>query len=55
LAEKLDNLAKVLKLSPYTAKGKFKGKLKPISHAEIQPVLIICPNSIECEDMACEP
>jgi len=37
LAEKLDNLAKVLKLHPYTAKGKFKGKLKPISHAEIQP------------------
>jgi hypothetical protein len=55
LAEKLDKLATLLELYPYTSKGKFKRKVKVVSHAEIQPALIICPDSIVCEDMACKP
>jgi hypothetical protein len=55
LSFKLDNLAKVLKLYPYDKNGKFKGKLKPISLKEIQPVQVICPDSVICETMSCEP
>jgi hypothetical protein len=55
LGKKLDGLAKLLGLYPYSAKGKFQGKLKPVSHVEIQPLHIICPDSVECEDMSCKP
>ena len=55
LGIKLDELAKTLNLTPYNRHGKFTGKLKPVSHKEIQPVLMICPNSINCEDLKCEP
>ena len=37
MGEKLDGLAKTLKLYPYDNHGKFQGRLKPISHASIQP------------------
>src|SRR5271169_2590347 len=55
VGEKLDQFSKRLNLYPDNSKGKFQGKLKPISHAQIQPVLVICPNSIECEEMSCDP
>ena len=44
---KLDKFSKHLNLYPYNSKGKFQGKLKTISHAQIQPILVICPASIE--------
>lgn len=56
LAEKLDSFAKILKLTLYSKDGHYTGQLKPISHKEIQPVLVICPNSIVCEDVnSCKP
>ena len=55
IATKLDALAKLLDLTPYKGGRKHNnGKLQPISHQEIQPVLAICPNSVNCEDMDCE-
>ncbi|TFK36079.1 hypothetical protein BDQ12DRAFT_699783 [Crucibulum laeve] len=54
LGIKLDNLAKALNLYPYK-NGKYKGKLKPVSHVAIKPVLVICPDSAECEEMSCKP
>ena len=55
VGRKLDQFSKHLNLYPYNSKGKFQGKLKTISHAQIQPVLVICPDSIECEDISCDP
>jgi hypothetical protein len=55
LAVKLDEFAKTLNLTPYNRHGKFTGKLKPVSHKEIQPILTICPGSVNCEDLKCEP
>ena len=55
LGEKLDKLSKLLKLYPYNTKGKFQNKLMPVSHTEIQPAIVICPDSFVCEDMACKP
>ena len=52
IAIKLDAFAKLLDLTPYKGGCKCNnGKLKPISHQEIQPVLAICPNSVNtCSD-----
>jgi hypothetical protein len=55
VGRKLDQFSKHLDLYPYNSRGKFQGKLKTISHAQIQPVLVICPDSIECEDISCDP
>ena len=55
LGNKLDSLAKLLNLYPYNKRGKFRGKLMPVSHSEIQPVLVICPDSVVCQSMNCEP
>ncbi|KAF8801340.1 hypothetical protein BYT27DRAFT_7115305 [Phlegmacium glaucopus] len=55
LGGKLDLFAKNLNLYPYNSKGKFQGKLKTVSHSQIQPALVICPDSIECEQMTCKP
>jgi CxC5 like cysteine cluster associated with KDZ transposases/CxC6 like cysteine cluster associated with KDZ transposases len=55
VAMKLDQLAKILDLHPYNNAGKFTGKLKPISHKDIQPVHVICPDAVTCETMACKP
>lgn len=52
LATKLDDLAKSLPF-PY-ADNKFQGNLMPISHKEIEPVLVICPISVVCEDIRCQ-
>ena len=55
LGKKLDGLAKLLNLFPYNKKGKFEGKLKPVSHDEIKPVFMICPNTIVCQSLKCNP
>src|ERR1700678_2696230 len=55
IGEKLDGLAKALKLYPYDNHGQFQGKLKPISHASIQPAQVICPNAVVCETITCNP
>jgi hypothetical protein len=55
IAEKLDGLAKLLKLHPYNKCGQFQGKLKPISHASIQAAQVICPNAVVCETSTCNP
>lgn len=52
---KLSALAKLLKLHPYDENGKFTGKIKSVSHAEISPVHVICPDSNVCETMSCKP
>ena len=52
---KLNGLAKNLNLHPYNKKGKFVGKLKPISDENIEPILIICPISMECMTGTCQP
>jgi hypothetical protein len=54
LGLKLDSLAKVLGLHPYDSTEQFRGKLRPISHKSIQPALIICPNAMECQTLACK-
>ena len=51
---KLDGLSKVLNLHPYSREGCFLGKLKPVSHLAIQPVIIICPSSMECKTTSCQ-
>ena len=55
LGKKLDSLAKLLGLFPYNKKGKFKGKLQPVSQSEIQPVLMICPDTAVCQSSDCNP
>jgi len=52
LTIKLDELAIALNLIPKAKKAP-KTKLLPISQREIQPVLVICPRSVVCEDMTC--
>jgi len=54
LSVKLDELAIALHLIP-KAKKVPKTKLLPISQKEIEPVLVICPRSIVCEDITCSP
>ena len=55
LGNKLDLFAKMLQLHPIDMDGKFKGKMKPISHDELKPVIMICPDAVECETMTCNP
>ena len=50
---KLDALAKKLDLHPYNEQGQLEGKLLPVSHKLIQPVHVLCPNSMECETANC--
>ena len=52
---KLCMLMDVLKLNPFSKSGKLKKKLLPVSHQEISAVHIICPQSMECEDIRCDP
>jgi hypothetical protein len=52
---KLDQFSKQLDLYPYNSRGNFQRKLISILHAKIQPVLVICPDSIECEEISCDP
>ena len=55
VAIQLDKLAKLLKLHPYNKSGQFTGKLKPISHKDIQPVHVICPDAVVCQTNTCRP
>ena len=55
LSSKLDTLSKLLELYPYNSDGNPLGKLLPVSHDNIQPVLVICPISSICEDIHCKP
>jgi len=50
---KLNALTKLLDLHPYDEHGQLKGKLQPVSHKLIQPVHVLCPNSMECETASC--
>lgn len=52
---KLDALAKLLNLNPYNDNGQYQQSLNPVSHKSIQPILVICPNSYECETLDCQP
>jgi hypothetical protein len=54
LTLKLNELAVTLKLIP-TGNKIPKNKITPISQKQIQPVLVICPRSVICEDMNCSP
>jgi len=53
LTIKLDELAVALNLIPKTKKPS-KTKILPISQKKIQPVLLICPRSVVCEDIDCD-
>ncbi|KAF8344786.1 hypothetical protein F5887DRAFT_885727 [Amanita rubescens] len=55
VASKLDQLAKLLDLFPYNNAGRFTGKLKPVSHKDVQPIYIICPDAVVCETIKCKP
>src|SRR5258708_39781518 len=55
VATKLDHLAKSLKLHHYNKVGQFTGKLKTISHKDIHPIHIICPDAVVCETVSCKP
>jgi hypothetical protein len=55
IANKLNNLAVNLKLTPYDDQGAYVGKLLPISLKAIQPIHIICPASIVCGTATCRP
>ncbi|KIL53844.1 hypothetical protein M378DRAFT_93480 [Amanita muscaria Koide BX008] len=50
---KMDALAVVLGLHPFNKAGKFKGKLKAVSHKQIQAVYSLCPNTATCQTMDC--
>ena len=50
---KLNALTRLLDLHPYNEHGQLEGKLQPISHKLIQPVHVLCPNSMECETANC--
>jgi hypothetical protein len=50
---KLDALAKVLGLFPVNKSGKFRGRLKPVSHQDVQPVYTLCPNTASCKTKSC--
>ena len=52
---KLDAFAKLLNLNPYDDNDQFQKRLNPVSHKSIQPILVICPNSYECETLDCPP
>ena len=52
LTIKLDELAVALNLIPKSKKAS-KTKILPISQKEIQPVFVICPRSVVCEDITC--
>ena len=55
LGLKLNSLAMLLRLHPYNEKGKYMGRIKPISQRDIQPVYIICPEAVVCETTTCNP
>ena len=55
LAIKLDNLAELLRLTPYRRNGQFKSKLGNISRKAIEPIHMICPTTMTCTTSTCKP
>ena len=55
ISAKLVALAHVLQFYPSDDHSNYSGKLQPVSLKAIQPILIICPDSVECETMTCNP
>jgi len=53
IASKLDDLSKLLDLYPYDKYGQFTGKLNPVSRSAVEPALVICPATMECETETC--
>ncbi|KIL53912.1 hypothetical protein M378DRAFT_93385, partial [Amanita muscaria Koide BX008] len=53
LGLKMDGLARVLQLCPITKAGRYKGKLKPVSQRQIQPVYTVCPLTATCQTASC--
>jgi hypothetical protein len=51
---KLDGFSKLLKLYPYNAKGQQQNPIKPVSEKDIEPALVICPASMECQTITCK-
>ena len=54
-ASKLVALAQILEFYPMDKHGNFLGKLKPVSQKSIQPVQVICPISVQCMTVTCNP
>jgi len=54
LAIKLDNLAEILRLTPYR-NGQLKSKLGNISRKAIEPIHMICPATMTCTTSTCKP
>ena len=50
---KLDDLFKLLRLHPFDEHGQPLRKLKPISSKNIEPIHIICPQSMQCVTQNC--
>ncbi len=55
LAMKLDAMAKLLNLQPYNKTGKFITKPKLVSHKAIEPIHVLCPNTLVCKTSDCKP
>jgi len=55
VARKLNDMAVNLNLTPYDDQDAYMGKLLPISHKAIQPVHMICPESLVCGTATCKP
>ncbi len=55
VALKLDAMTKLLNLKPYDRAGKFITKPKPVSHKAIEPIHVICPNTLVCKTKDCQP
>jgi len=55
IAKKLHYLAVDLNLTPYDDQDRYMGKLLPISLKAIQPIHMICPDSLVCSTATCQP
>jgi hypothetical protein len=55
ISTKLVALAQLLQFYPLDDEDNFLGKLPPVSQKSIKPTLIICPDSVVCETMSCNP
>ena len=53
LSKQLDAFAKTLQLYSVNHRGQFKGKLKSVSHAAIDPIYILAPSTPVCLTQSC--
>jgi len=51
--KKLAAMAQLLALSPYDNNGNFQGKVQSISHSNINPIRVLCPNNMVCLLSSC--